>query len=186
MALTPSSMLALGTIAPDFNLPDTISGKDIQLKEVQGKIARVVMFICNHCPYVVHVREEIVRIAKDYQGKGVGFVAISSNDAIKYPDDSPDKMRELALQLDFPFPYLYDESQDIARSYKAECTPDLYVFDSQLKLVYRGQLDDARPGNTNPVTGKDLRQALDDVIAQRTVNPDQKPATGCNIKWKSH
>ena len=185
MAVTPSTMLQLGTEAPDFTLPDTISEEDVSLTELKSDVATVVMFICNHCPFVIHIREELVGLAKEYIGEGVSFVAISSNDVANYPEDSPDKMRMLAKEFNFPFPYLYDESQAVAKAYKAACTPDLYVFDKSLKLVYRGQLDDSRPGNGLPVNGKSLRTALDAVLEGQEVSPDQRPSTGCNIKWKS-
>lgn len=184
MALTPSNMLPLGTKAPDFQLPDTVSGKTYTLQELAGEKATVVMFICNHCPYVIHVNPELVRLAKDYIPRGVGFVAISSNDVKNYPDDAPDKMKERALELGYPFPYLYDESQEVARAYDAACTPDFYVFDKDLKLVYRGRLDESRPGNDVPLTGKDLRAALDAVLEGKPVSEPQYPSMGCNIKWK--
>ncbi len=184
MALTPSRMLPLGTPAPDFRLPDTASGKTLTLSELKSDKATVLMFICNHCPYVKHVNPELIRVAHDYQPKGVSFIAISSNDAANYPEDAPDKMRETAVRLGYPFAYLYDESQAVARAYQAACTPDFYVFDGELKLVYRGRLDGATPGNAVPLTGQDLRAALDAVLAGRPVNPDQKPSMGCNIKWK--
>ncbi|HXG27883.1 MAG TPA: thioredoxin family protein [Nevskiales bacterium] len=184
MALTPSTMLPLGTRAPDFRLPDTVSGRVLALSELKSDRATVVMFICNHCPYVKHVNPELIRLARDYQPKGVSFIAISSNDAANYPEDAPEKMRETAQRLGYPFPYLYDESQDVARAYQAACTPDLYVFDGNLQLVYRGRLDGSTPGNEVPLTGQDLRAALDAVLAGRPVNPDQKPSMGCNIKWK--
>ena len=184
MALTPSTMMPLGTRAPAFTLPDTMSGKPLSLDALQGRVATVVMFICNHCPYVKHVNGGLVAVAKDYAPKGVGFVAISSNDVANYPDDAPPKMKEAAQRLGYPFPYLYDESQDIAKAYQAACTPDLFVFDKDLKCAYRGQLDDSRPGSGVPVTGKDLRAALDALVAGRSPGADQKPSVGCNIKWK--
>lgn len=185
MARTPSVMIPLGTKAPDFRLPDTVSGKERTLQEIasNGK-ATVIMFICNHCPFVIHVREELVRLANDYLPKGVRFAAISSNDVANYPDDAPDKMKQLAEELDFPFPYLYDETQGVAKAYDAACTPDFYVFDEQLMCVYRGQLDDSRPDSGIPVTGKDLRHALDCVLEGKPVPEDQQPSLGCNIKWK--
>ena len=176
-------MLPLGTIAPAFSLPDTVSGKTLSLDPVRGAKGTVVMFICNHCPYVKHVNPELVRVANDYRGKGVGFVAISANDIVTHPDDAPDKMKETARRLRYPFPYLYDESQETARGYQAACTPDLYLFDASLVCVYRGQLDESRPGRGAP-DGKDLRKALDALLAGRAVSPDQKPSVGCNIKWK--
>ena len=184
MAFTESSMLPLGTVAPDFTLPDTVSGKDISLKDIQSDKANLIMFICNHCPYVIHVEEELARLAKDYQAKGVNVVAISSNNVEKYPADSPDKMTDYAAKNGFSFPYLYDESQEVARAYDAACTPDFYVFDGEMKLAYRGRLDDSRPNSDTPLTGKDLRAALDAVLAGETVSEVQYPSGGCGIKWK--
>jgi peroxiredoxin len=184
MALTPSSMLPLGTRAPDFTLPDTAGGKPASLTALRGTRGTVVLFICNHCPYVKHVNAELVRLAHDYLPRDVGFVAISSNDAKNYPEDGPDRMREAARALGYPFPYLYDESQAVARAYQAACTPDFFLFDAALKLVYRGQLDGARPGNGLPSDGRDLRAALDALLAGRPPAGDQKPSMGCNIKWK--
>ena len=184
MAKTPSNMLPLGTKAPDFTLPDTVSGRLMSLSELKSPVATVVMFICSHCPFVKHVQNELVRLANDYRPKKVSFVAISSNDAVQYPEDAPANMKEEAARLRYPFPYLYDESQEAAKAYAAACTPDFYVFDKELKCVYRGQLDDSRPENGLPVTGADLRQALDAVLAGQAVNPQQKPSIGCNIKWK--
>ena len=185
MVETPSNMLKLGTLAPDFRLPDTVSGKMMSLDEIKSERATVVMFICNHCPFVKHVNQQLVQLAGDYQPKGVAFVAISANDVDNYPEDSPEKMKDYAKRLGYPFPYLYDESQEVARAYKAACTPDFYLFDGKLELVYRGQLDGARPGNGAPVNGEDLRAALDDVLAGRPVSGEQRPSLGCNIKWKS-
>lgn len=184
MAATPSTMLPLGTPAPRFTLADTVSGRMMSLDELKSDVATVVMFICNHCPYVVHVREGLVALANDYAGRGVSFVAISSNDAAAYPDDGPGKMREQALLHGYPFPYLFDETQSAAHAYQAACTPDIYLFDASLHLVYRGQLDASRPGNGIPVSGADVRAALDAMIAGDPVNPDQRPSIGCNIKWK--
>lgn len=184
MALTPSTMLPLGTKAPDFQLPDVVSGKTISLNSFAGKKGLLVMFICRHCPFVKHVQGELAQIGKDYANTDVGIVAISTNDAANYPDDAPDKLKEMAQQLGFTFPFCYDESQEIAKAYTAACTPDFFLFDSEGQLVYRGQLDDSRPSNNQPVTGKDLRAALDAVLASQTVNYDQKPSIGCNIKWK--
>jgi len=184
MVETPSTMIPLGTKAPDFRLPDTVSGKMVSLQEIKSDKATVVMFICNHCPYVQHVRQEFPKLAKDYQPKGVGFVAISANDIEAYPEDSPENMKKMAKQVGIPFPYLYDETQEVARAYRAACTPDFYIYDKDLKLVYRGQMDGARPGNGVPVTGKDLRAALDNVIAGKPVSKDQRPSLGCSIKWK--
>lgn len=185
MALTESNMMPLGTAAPGFSLPDTVSGQTIDLQTIAaGKKAVVVMFSCNHCPYVLHVNPEIVRVANDYLPLGVGFVAISSNDVEKYPADAPDKMTELAREAGYSFPYLYDATQAVARAYEAACTPDIYVFDQDLKLAYRGRLDDSRPSNGKPLTGADLRAALDAVLAGESPNPKQYPSAGCNIKWK--
>jgi peroxiredoxin len=184
MARTPSTMVALGTKAPDFNLPDTITGKQVSLPGIRGDVATMIMFICNHCPFVKHVNEELVNLANDYKTRGIGFAAISSNDAAKYPDDSPGLMTQIARQLKYPFPYLYDESQATAKAYDAACTPDFFIYDKDLRLVYRGQLDDSRPGNEIPVTGKDIRQALDCLINDDPVPEFQRPSIGCNIKWK--
>ncbi len=184
MSVTPSNMLALGTTAPDFNLIDTTSGCLKQLKHLKGNKGTVIMFICNHCPFVVHVNEALVAIANTYTNKGIGFIAISSNDAIAYPQDAPDKMKAHALTEGYPFPYLYDASQEVAKAYNAACTPDLYVFNGNLKLVYRGQLDDSRPENGIPVTGKDLKHALDCLLEGKENATIQKPSIGCNIKWK--
>ena len=184
MAQTPSVMVELGTNAPHFNLPDTISGKQIDLNQIKSDKATVIMFICNHCPYVKHVNVELVKLANDYIPKGISFVAISSNDVVNYPDDSPEKMKEAAQTLGYPFPYLYDETQEVAKAYDAACTPDFYIYDKDLKLVYRGQLDDSRPKTDIPVTGKDIRQALDNILEGKEVSEDQKPSIGCNIKWK--
>ena len=183
MALTPSTMLPLGTRAPDFALPDTVSGKPLSLDSLKGAKGTVVMFICNHCPYVKHVNSALVRVAKDYQGKGISFIAISSNDVVSHPEDAPDKMHTVAWQLGYPFPYLYDESQSVAKAYHAACTPDLFLFDSAMLCVYRGQLDDSRPGRGEP-DGRDLRAAMDALLAGKPIGPDQKPSVGCNIKWK--
>ena len=184
MARTPSSMIALGTKAPDFKLPDTISDKVISLNELKDELATVIMFICNHCPFVKHVNDELVKLANDYKNKGIGFVAISSNNAVNYPEDSPELMKETAQQLHYPFPYLYDETQEVAKSFNAACTPDFFIYDKNLELVYRGQLDDSRPGNGIPVTGKDIRQVLTCMINNLPVPSEQRPSIGCNIKWK--
>ncbi|MGX7668716.1 thioredoxin family protein [Flavobacterium pedocola] len=184
MARTPSNMLPLGTIAPEFHLKDTNSAYSYSFKDLKGKKGTLVMFICNHCPFVHHVVEEIVRIANDYRVQGLGFIAISSNDVVNYPQDSPELMQDFALQHRFEFPYLYDETQEIAKAYDAACTPDFYLFDLSDKLVYRGQLDDSRPGNGIPVSGSDLRNAIDSVIYNRIIDQNQKPSIGCNIKWK--
>lgn len=184
MALTESNMLPLGTVAPAFILPDTVSDKEVGLDDVVGENASVVMFLCNHCPYVIHVNEEIVRVVEDYKSKGVGFVGISSNDVINYPQDGPDKMKIHAAEVGYNFPYLYDESQDVAKAYDAACTPDFYIFDGDKKLVYRGRLDSSRPNSGNPLTGVDLRAALDAVLGGENVTDKQYPSAGCNIKWK--
>lgn len=185
MARTPSNMMPLGTKAPDFVLPDTVSDKELSLEEIKSDKATVIMFTCNHCPFVKHVNEGIVALAKDYQSKGVAFVAISSNDVENYPDDSPEKMKETAAEEGYTFPYLYDESQEVAKAYDAACTPDFYIFDGDLKCTYRGQLDGARPGNDVPVTGEDIRTALDAMLAGEEVSQEQRPSLGCNIKWKA-
>lgn len=184
MSLTPSIMLPLGTLAPDFRLADTVSGKLLALSDLKSGTATLVMFICNHCPYVKHVNPELVRLAKDYQPKGVSFVAISSNDVQNYPDDAPEKMKEVARQLGYTFPYLYDETQAAARAFRAACTPDFFLFDGGLKLAYRGRLDASTPGNGLPLDGADLRAALDALLAGRAPNPEQQPSMGCNIKWR--
>lgn len=184
MALTPTVALPLGYKAPAFSLPDTISNRMLSFEDIKGEKGTVVMFICNHCPYVVHVREQLVQLANDYISKGFGFVAISSNDVEKYPADAPEKMTELAAELQFPFPYLYDETQEVAHAYTAACTPDFSVFDASELCVYRGQLDKSRPGNDEPVDGSDLRRALDTMLAGGEVSTDQLPSIGCNIKWK--
>ncbi|WP_191859145.1 thioredoxin family protein [Hanstruepera ponticola] len=184
MSLTPSNMLPLGTQAPNFNLPDTVSGENYSLNELKGLNATVILFICNHCPFVKHVNSEIAQLAMDYKSKGVNLIAISSNDAESYPEDAPDLMKQNAIDNNFKFPYLYDQTQEVAKAYDAACTPDTYVFDSQLKLVYRGQLDDSRPGNNIPLTGEDVRHALDCVLEQKENTKPQKPSIGCNIKWK--
>lgn len=184
MARTASNMIPLGTMAPDFALPDTASDSTFSLQQLKGETATVVMFICNHCPYVKHINSGLVLLANDYKSRGVSFVAISSNDAVNYPDDSPEKMREQALALGYPFPYLYDETQQVAKAYDAACTPDFYIFDRNLLLAYRGQLDDSRPSNDIPVTGRDMRNALDAILQNLPVNAEQRPSIGCNIKWK--
>ena len=184
MAATPSTMMPLGTTAPDFSLQDAISGKTLSLSQLKGKNATLVMFICNHCPYVLHINDELVRIAKEYEPKGVSLVAISSNDVVNYPQDSPELMKELAENVGYTFPYLYDETQDVARAYDAACTPDLFLFDADLKCIYRGQLDNSRPQNNLPVTGKDLRNALNAQLAGKPISENQIPSIGCNIKWK--
>lgn len=182
MARTPSNMMALGTIAPAFTLPDVVSGEPVSLQA--SPVATLIMFICNHCPFVKHVQSQLVALGHDYVPKGVHIYAISANDVANYPDDSPEKMKLLAQELGYNFPYLYDETQEVAKAYQAACTPDFYVFDAQLHCVYRGQLDDSRPGNETPVTGRDIRAALDALLAGKPVSEVQYPSLGCNIKWK--
>jgi peroxiredoxin len=184
MARTPSNMLPLGTKAPDFTLFDTLSQETLALNELKGPNGTVIMFICNHCPFVIHVNEIIVKIANTYKEKGVGFIAISSNDVENYPQDSPEKMAIHARENNYPFAYLYDETQDTAKAYDAACTPDLYLFNADLSLVYRGQLDDSRPGNGIEVTGNDLKNAIDCMLENKENTEPQKPSIGCNIKWK--
>lgn len=184
MARTESVMLPLGSIAPLFELYNPVTGKTTKLSDVKSETATVVMFICNHCPFVIHVQDVLVEVARNYQAKGISFVAINANDVENYPEDSPEKMKEVAEQLHYPFPYLFDESQEVAKAYNAACTPDFFVFDDELKLVYRGQFDDSRPGNDKPVTGDSLKEALDAILNGQPVNPNQKPSLGCNIKWK--
>ncbi len=184
MAETPSTMLPLGTPVPAFRLEDAVTGRKVTESDAAGREALLVMFICNHCPFVKHVLNEIGRIASDYERRGVAVVAINSNDVRNYPQDGPERMRELALREDWSFPFLLDETQEVARAFRAACTPDFFLFDRGGKLVYRGQLDDSRPGNGRPVTGRDLRAALDAVLAGRPVPGPQLPSVGCNIKWK--
>lgn len=184
MALTESTMLELGTPAPDFALPDVVRGKIVRLDDLRDGKPLLVMFICTHCPYVKHVESGLAALGNDYAGKPIHVVAISSNDANNYPDDSPDGLKQQAQRVGFRFPYLYDESQQVARAYKAACTPDFFLFDKNLTLIYRGQFDGSRPGNGVPVTGEDLRAAMDTVIAGKPVSTDQRPSIGCNIKWK--
>jgi len=188
MPQTASTMLPLGTFAPPFRLPDAVTGKTVSLDDFKNSPSLLVMFICNHCPFIKHVRDELARLGLDYHSKGVAIVAISSNDVENFPADSPDLMKREAADAGYTFPYLYDESQEVARAYDAACTPDFFVFDRSRKLVYRGQLDDSRPskvvGRDIPVTGQDLRAALDAVLAGKNPTADQKPSLGCNIKWK--
>jgi peroxiredoxin len=184
MALTASTMLSLGTQAPDFQLPDVVSGQTISLSTFAQKKALLVMFICRHCPFVKHVKKELAQLGKDYINKGLGIVAISTNDAKNYPDDAPELLKVMAIELDFNFPFCYDESQETAKAYTAACTPDFFLFNGKQQLVYRGQLDESRPSNGKPVTGADLRAALDAVLADKPVAGEQKPSIGCNIKWK--
>ena len=185
MALTASTMLPLGTQAPDFHLPNVVSGDLISLSSFADKKALLVMFICRHCPFVKHIKEELVRLGLDYLKSDLGIVAISANDAKNYPDDSPDLLKAMATKLDLKFPLCYDETQEIAKAYTAACTPDFFLFNAEQKLVYRGQLDDSRPSNGKPVTGADLRAAIAAVLANKPVEGTQKPSIGCNIKWKS-
>ena len=185
MALTESTMLPLGTAAPDFRLPDTVSGRTISPADAADKTALLVMFICRHCPYVQHVKEELARLGHDYAQRPLGIIAISSNDAVNYPDDAPAKLKAMAREEGFVFPLCYDESQAVAKAYTAACTPDFFLFDRRRALAYRGQLDDSRPGNGKPVTGRDLRAAIDAVLAGRAPAPTQRPSIGCNIKWKA-
>ena len=182
---TPSTMLPLGTAAPAFELPDTVSGRTRSLDELAGKRGTLVMFICNHCPYVQHVIPELLKLAAEFQPRGVSFVAISSNDVGSYPEDGPEAMSREAAKHGFPFPYLYDATQQIAIAYDAACTPDFYLFDAGLKLVYRGRLDDSTPRNGKPLTGADLRAALIALLAEQTIPAEQFPSLGCSIKWVS-
>ncbi|MBI1950527.1 MAG: thioredoxin family protein [Acidobacteria bacterium] len=185
MVRTLSTMLKLGTPAPGFSLPDVVSGRVISLESFHDEKALLVMFICRHCPYVKHVQGELARLGTDYRDRGVGIVAISANDASAYPDDAPPGLREMAVELGFTFPFCHDESQAVAKAYTAACTPDFFLFDQARRLVYRGQLDDSRPDSGRPVTGRDLRAAIDAVLAGRPVGGDQRPSLGCNIKWKA-
>jgi thiol-disulfide isomerase/thioredoxin len=182
---TTSSSIDLGSSAKEFRLPDTVTGKVFSLSELKGSKGTVIMFICNHCPYVKHVNKELIRIATDFKTKGVSFIAISSNDAVQYPEDGPEEMLLTAQRLGYPFPYLYDESQDVAKSFNAVCTPDIFVYDANLFLVYHGQIDGSRPKNNILVTGSDLRNALLNLIAGKSPATDQKPSVGCSIKWKT-
>ena len=186
MAATMSKMNPLGFEAPKFVLYDTISDRELSLDELTSELGTVIMFICNHCPFVKHVNEQLVRLANDYIPLGISFIAISSNDSKNYPEDGPDKMKEYASRLNYPFPYLYDETQEVAKAYDAACTPDFYIFDGKLKCVYQGQLDNSRPGNGLPVTGNDIRQALEALHAGKKISKDQVPSIGCNIKWKNN
>lgn len=179
-----STMLPLGTPAPEFNLTDVVTNENITLDTFKEKSALLVAFICVHCPFVKHVQEEIAKIGKDYASKNLGMIAISANDVEAYPEDAPENMKKQAEEFGFTFPYCFDETQETARSYTAACTPDFFLFDKERKLVYRGQLDDSRPGNNIPVTGQDLRAAIDSVLENKPINPNQKPSMGCGIKWK--
>lgn len=184
MALTFTKPITLGFRAPDFNLFDTISEKKLSFKDIKGINGTLVVFICNHCPYVKHIIHELIKLGNDYKPKGIGMVVISSNDVVAFPEDHPEKMKDWAKTLGFPFPYLYDETQDVAKAYEAACTPDFNLFDENNRCVYRGQLDGARPGNNVPVTGKDLRKAIDLMLAGKTIPSNQTPSAGCSIKWK--
>ncbi|PJD91398.1 MAG: thioredoxin family protein [Legionella sp.] len=183
MAKKESAMLALGTSAPSFALSDVCTQQLVTLETHKGSVATVIAFICNHCPYVKHINHELPKLAQDFSSKGVSFIAINANDALQYPDDSPENMSLLATQLGYCFPYLYDETQEVARAYDAQCTPDFFVFDHELQLVYRGQLDDSRIGNDIPVTGESIRNALKNMLDGKPVDPHQKPSIGCSIKW---
>lgn len=183
MVKTASTMLDLGTKAPNFALPDTVSGKTISLDTFAEKKGLLVMFICQHCPFVQHIQQELARIGQDYMEQGLGIVAISSNSVETHPDDAPEKLKAMAEEQRFNFPFCYDETQEVAKAYTAACTPDFFLFDSSRALVYRGQLDDSRPGNDQPVNGKDLRAAIEKILADEPITPDQKPSIGCNIKW---
>ncbi len=185
MSLTYSTMLPLGTTASDFKLPDAISGKMLSLQDLKSPQGTVVMFICNHCPYVKHILPQLLDVAKKYQAKNISFIAINSNDIENYADDSPQNMQKLGKQLHFSFPYLFDETQEIAKKYQAACTPDFYLFNKDLQCVYRGRFDDASPGNKHPVTGKDLCAALDNLLDNKSVDPNQISSIGCNIKWRT-
>jgi len=185
MARTPSNMIALGTPAKEFKLTDVVTDTEKSLAELRSEIATVIMFICNHCPFVKHVQAGIVQLARDYMPRGISFIAINSNDVQAYPDDSPENMRSVARKFNYPFPYLFDECQEVARAYDAACTPDFYIFDKDLKCVYRGQMDASRPENQVPVTGNDIRRALDALLDGGMVDVNQLPSLGCNIKWKS-
>ncbi len=184
MALTPSNVMEKGVVAPQFTLPDTVTGKNISLNDVKGENGTVILFICNHCPFVIHVNLLLVALAKEYQKKGIGFVAISSNDVEKYPQDAPDVMKLHALKHQYPFPYLYDASQQVAKDYDATCTPDVYVFNGDLKSYYHGQLDSSRPGNNIPSNGSDIKKALDLMLLGQEYTETEKPSIGCGIKWK--
>lgn len=184
MVKTASTMLPLGTVAPKFDLPDVVSGEHISLATFADSQALLLMFICQHCPFVKHVQQELAQISQDYSQQPLGIVAISANDVANYPDDSPAKLKQMAEELNFNFPLCYDETQSVSKVYTAACTPDFFLFDANQKLVYRGQLDDSRPGNNIPVTGQDLRRAIDAVLQGKVVDFEQKPSIGCNIKWK--
>lgn len=184
MARTETLQIPLGYKAPDFTLHDTVSGQQLSLQDLKGEVATVVMFICNHCPYVIHVNKQIVSLANDYAAKGISFIAISANDIVNYPQDAPELMTIHAKENNYPFPYLYDETQEIAKAYHAACTPDFSIFDKDLLCVYRGQLDDSRPKIDSISDGKDIRAALDNILQNKPVSEQQTPSMGCNIKWK--
>lgn len=184
MALTASTMLELNTKAPEFHLPDVVSGKTISLDTFAGKKALLVMFICRHCPFVKHIQTDLATLGKDYQEKNIGIVAISANNAAQYPEDAPEKLKQMAEELEFTFPFCYDETQETAKAYTAACTPDFFLFNAERKLVYRGQLDDSRPSNGIPVTAKHLRLAIETLLVDQPITQEQKPSIGCNIKWK--
>ena len=184
MVLTPSTMIRLGTAAPDFNLKDVVTGRPFSLASFASKKALLVMFICRHCPYVQHIKDELSRLDKDYRSKDIAVVAISSNDAANYPDDAPQSLKAFAVEQNWHFPFLYDETQETAKIYTAACTPDFFLYDAKRKLVYRGQLDDSRPGNGKSLDGSDLRNSIDAVLAGKPVPEPQKASIGCNIKWK--
>ena len=184
MVKTASTMMPLGAEAPDFNLPDVVSGEDASLEDFADEKALLVIFLCRHCPFVQHIKEELARLGREYADRSLGIVAISANDADNYPDDSPESLKEFAEETGFSFPLCHDETQEVAKAYAAACTPDFFLFDENRELVYRGQLDDSRPGNDEPVDGHDLRAAIDAVLAGEPVSEDQKPSIGCNIKWK--
>ncbi|MGK0414825.1 MAG: peroxiredoxin [Polaribacter sp.] len=184
MALTESNEFKIGTKALDFNLVNTIDDTFYSLHQLKGEKGTVIMFICNHCPFVIHVNDELVKMANKYQQKGINFIAISSNEIENYPQDAPKFMKEVATKLNYPFPYLFDETQEVGKNYDAACTPDFYVFDANLKSVYRGQLDDSRPGNGKPVTGYDLKNAMENLLLNKPPLQPQKPSVGCGIKWK--
>lgn len=185
MALTPSNPFPVGTLAPEFKLIDTVSDQIYSLQDLKGEKGSVIMFICNHCPFVIHINQQIVELANDYQSKGINFIAISSNDIINYPEDSPEKMKKRANELGYPFPYLYDESQETAKAYDAACTPDFYLFDQELKCSYHGQLDSSRPGNGKSNNGVDLRKAIEGLLNHESPLKTQLPSIGCGIKWKN-
>lgn len=184
MARTESNEFPIGTKAPNFTLLNTIDDKNYSLSALKGEKGTILFFICNHCPFVIHVNKELVKLANDYKFKGINCIAISSNDIVNYPQDAPHLMKKVAIDNQYPFPYLYDETQEVAKAYDAACTPDFYIFDENLASIYHGQLDDSRPGNEKPVTGKDIRKALDGLLENKSVLENQKPSVGCGIKWK--